>query len=55
MIKMDDKINPPKNALIFIGEMKDLRDKYWDSSQLEHLMSLLIEDLENKSTLESQH
>jgi hypothetical protein len=55
MIKMDDKINPPKNALIFIGEMKDLRDKYWDSSQLEHLMALLIEDLENKSTLESQH
>ena len=53
MIKMDDKINPPKNALVFIGEMKDLGDKYWDSSQLEHLMTLLLQDLETKSTLES--
>lgn len=49
------KFQEPIKAIIFIKEMKDLGDKYWDSSQLEHLLSLILNDLESKSTIESQH
>ena len=51
---MIDNIKSPKKGLIFITEMNDLGDKYWSKSHIEHLITLIIHDLQKKSMNESQ-
>lgn len=52
---MSSKIPPPITAFKFIKEMKELGDKFWNDSQISHLLSLIHSDLEKKSIMDSQH
>ncbi len=52
---MKSNFPQPTKALTFLQEMKELGDKFWNPPQIEHFLDLILEDIDPKSNLDSQH